>query len=111
MKKKSRRPAVDLDLLAKEKNLKVTAIDEVETNELRGDIPVEERPISEIALKVAVDLKRGEKWQIRVASTNMVLSMRRLMMDELERIVRGSNLVAHCVEEDTLLTFSYVKRY
>lgn len=105
MKKKKSRPSVDLDAM----NLKVTEVDEIETTELRGR-ELEERPISEIALQMAVDMKRGTKIQIRVSSIGMVLTTRRLLMDELVRIVRGSSLVAHCVERDTLLTFSYEKR-
>ena len=105
-KKKSRRPPVDLDAM----KLAVIEIDEAEANELRG-VVIDDRPISEIAMKMAAEMKIGKKLEVRVASTGMVLTTRRLLMDDLERIVRGTELMPLCVEHGTQLIFSYGKRY
>lgn len=102
--KKSRRP-VNLDELG----LRVIEVDSVEVNEFRN-VPIDDRPISEVAMKMAAEMKRGAKIQIPVASDRMVLTTRRLLMYELDRIVAGSNLAAQCIENGTLLTFRYVKR-
>ena len=106
--KKKKAPLVNLDEL----NLTVTRMNVSECSELRAprlvDIMIN-RPISEEAMKMAVDLKQGKPVTIRVASDKMIMTIRRLYMEDLDRIVKGSDLAARCIEKGTELTFKFVK--
>jgi hypothetical protein len=106
MLKKFRRPPIDLDQM----NLTVIPIDELEANEMRG-IPFE-APISERAVKISIVLKKkGRTFTVTAPSLMVCETTKRLLSDELERIVRNSNKTLRCVQKGTTLTFSYVDRF
>lgn len=109
--KKMRSPSMDLDALAAEGKLRVTTIDEVELCELRGVIfdAMINRPISDIAMKMAVDMKRNKPVTFRLANPGIILEVRRMLLYDLERIVANAGLTPRCIEKGTQLTFIYVK--
>lgn len=109
--KKMRKPSVDLDAMAAEGKLRLTVIDEIECNELRGIAfdAMMYRPISDVAMKMAVDMKRKKQVTYHLASTDIILEVRRMLLYDLERIVAGAGLTPRCIEKGTELTFIYVK--
>ena len=100
---KNRRPPIDLDSM----NLSITKIDEEEANELRGILP--EKPISEQAITMSIMMKQGRSVELYAPSLMVTDTTKRLLCDELERIVRGSRMALRCIQKGTTLTFTYVK--
>lgn len=101
---RSPRPRMNLD----EIELESEDVGEEELCNARGIEFIPARPITEIALRMNDELRAGKKIKIRVTNDRHVLTYRRLLMEDLDKLA-GFSFYAKCIEHGTELTFSYVR--
>ena len=110
-KKKSRSPSLEpklvVDLDAALGDTDGGEVDEQEIGELRGLDPEYYRPISEIAMDMAITLHRGEVINVTVASMKVLQTTRRLLSIDLGRLAKAHDKVVVIKEKGTELSFRF----